>query len=169
MTRLKLLLFKNNLPQFVSGIRGNMSCWYGAVVLARVEGRLRVLVVNCAKRGGRVELPKGGEEPDDGNPYGTALRELSEETGMVDLQGRGAMRHAWFTAQGERTTVDFLVEMGRSGWVVFRWDAAPEHLVGELLGDDAANNPRFVDVEPNPVEHPQQRDALPRILRSGFL
>ena len=153
--------------------------WYVAVVFAMVQEHMCVLVIDDQWR---VALPKGGcqhcnfEEGRWESPYETALRKLSEETGLVDLRRdwvhtlETGWKHAWFDAKGMETTAGLLEKQGKSGWLCFRWDKAPDHvLTYELRGKDAHNNPRFVRVAPNPLTHEQQQKCFPWIVSQSRL
>jgi 8-oxo-dGTP pyrophosphatase MutT (NUDIX family) len=120
----------------------HFSSWYGAVVLCLLDGKQSVLVVRHKRRSG-LEFPKGGEQAGDLCPYGTALRELKEETSL-DLQGDGEKYHFWVNKSGRVTSATALA--AQSGWLVFRYDKGPRDInTYSLTGEDTNNNPRFLD------------------------
>jgi len=117
------------------------SSWYGAVVLCLLDGKQSVLVVRHKRRSG-LEFPKGGERAGDLCPYGTALRELKEETSL-DLQGDGEKYHFWVNKSGRVTSATALA--AHSGWLVFRYDKGPRDInTSPLTGEDTSNNPCFL-------------------------
>ena len=145
--------------------------WYGAIVVALVNGIQSALVVNHRRRQGR-EFPKGGRNDEDNCPYGTALRELDEESSL-DVGGAGKKHHFWVDSRGHVTSAAQLASRPKSGWLVFRHDGAPTMLdPNRLHGYDINNDPRFLPVSQlvgrsvydAVIKHPQQYALLTQLL-----